>query len=141
MQGMPKNPWPNYCPKQAQVVLEGDLIEERPVAELKVGDIVRVQAGENVPADGVILRGDSRINESLLTGESKPVEKNEGDLVIGGSTNGSGVLFVKVSQTGDASFLSQVQNLVAEAQNQPSRGKTGPNALQAGYFILPSLLP
>ena len=123
-------------PKQAQVVLEGDLIEERPVAELKVGDIVRVQAGENVPADGVILRGDSRINESLLTGESKPVEKNEGDLVIGGSTNGSGVLFVKVSQTGDASFLSQVQNLVAEAQNQPSRGENRAKRVAGWLFYI-----
>ena len=123
-------------PKQAQVLLEGDLIEERPVAELKVGDIVRVQAGENVPADGVILRGDSRINESLLTGESKPVEKNEGDLVIGGSTNGSGVLFVKVSQTGDASFLSQVQNLVAEAQNQPSRGENRAKRVAGWLFYI-----
>ena len=123
-------------PKQAQVVLEGDLIEERPVAELKVGDIVRVQAGENVPADGVILRGDSRINESLLTGESKPVEKNEGDLVIGGSTNGSGILFVKVSQTGDASFLSQVQNLVAEAQNQPSRGENRAKRVAGWLFYI-----
>jgi Cu2+-exporting ATPase len=110
-------------PKDAHVVLEDDLIETRPVAELKVGDLVRVQAGENVPADGLIKRGASRINEALLTGESKPVEKGVGDQVIGGSTNGEGVLYLEVQETGDQSFLSQVQSLISQAQNQPSRAE------------------
>lgn len=110
-------------PKDAHVVLENDLIETRPVAELKVGDLVRVQAGENVPADGLIKRGDSRINEALLTGESKPVEKGIGDTVIGGSTNGEGVLYVEVRETGDQSFISQVQTLIGQAQDQPSRAE------------------
>src|SRR5690625_1702450 len=77
-------------PKDAHVVLEDDSIETRPVADLQVGDLIRVQAGENVPADGTIQRGESRVNEALLTGESKPIEKNPGDEVIGGSTNGDG---------------------------------------------------
>ncbi|MBD8015583.1 copper-translocating P-type ATPase [Planococcus wigleyi] len=110
-------------PKDAHVVLENDLIETRPVAELKVGDLVRVQAGENVPADGLIKRGDSRINEALLTGEFKPVEKGIGDTVIGGSTNGEGVLYVEVLETGDQSFISQVQTLIGQAQDQPSRAE------------------
>lgn len=110
-------------PKDAHVVLENDLIETRPVAELKVGDLVRVQAGENVPADGLIKRGDSRINEALLTGESKPVEKGIGDTVIGGSTNGEGVLYVELRETGDQSFISQVQTLIGQAQDQPSRAE------------------
>src|SRR5699024_8543916 len=79
-------------PKDAHVVLEDDSVDIRPVSDLKVGDIVRVQAGENIPADGVIKRGNSRVNEALLTGESKPIEKNVGDAVIGGSTNGEGIL-------------------------------------------------
>lgn len=110
-------------PKDAQVVLEDESIETRPVAELNIGDKIRVQAGENVPADGVITSGSSRVNEALLTGESKPIEKGEGDEVVGGSTNGDGVLYVEVQETGDKSFISQVQDLINEAQNQPSRAE------------------
>ena len=110
-------------PKDAHVVLEDDSIETRPVADLQVGDLIRVQAGENVPADGIIQRGESRVNEALLTGESKPIEKNPGDEVIGGSTNGDGVLYVEIQQTGDKSFISQVQTLISQAQSQPSRAE------------------
>ncbi|GEP74148.1 copper-translocating P-type ATPase TcrB [Weissella thailandensis] len=108
-------------PKDAHVVLEDDSIETRPVADLQVGDLIRVQAGENVPADGTIQRGESRVNEALVTGESKPIEKNPGDEVIGGSTNGGGFLYVEIKQTGDKSFISQVQTLISQAQSQPSR--------------------
>lgn len=110
-------------PKDAHVVLEDDSIETRPVTELEVGDLVRVQAGENVPADGMIKRGTSRINEALLTGESKPVEKGVGDKVIGGSTNGAGILYLEVQETGGRSFISQVQALISQAQDQPSRAE------------------
>lgn len=110
-------------PKDAHVVLEDDSIETRPVADLKVGDLIRVQAGENVPADGTIERGESRLNEALLTGESKAVKKGPGDEVIGGSTNGEGVLYIKVLETGDRSFISQVQDLISQAQSQPSRAE------------------
>ena len=110
-------------PKDAHVVLEDDSIETRPVADLQVGDLIRVQAGENVPADGIIERGESRVNEALLTGESKAVKKGPGDGVIGGSTNGEGVLYIKVLETGDQSFISQVQNLISQAQSQPSRAE------------------
>ena len=110
-------------PKDAHVVLEDDSIETRPVADLKIGDLIRVQAGENVPADGIIERGESRVNEALLTGESKAVKKGPGDEVIGGSTNGEGVLYIKVLETGDQSFISQVQNLISQAQSQPSRAE------------------
>ena len=110
-------------PKDAHVVLEDDSIEIRPVADLKVGDLIRVQAGENVPADGTIERGESRLNEALLTGESKSIKKGPGDEVIGGSTNGEGVLYIKVLETGDKSFISQVQNLISQAQSQPSRAE------------------
>lgn len=110
-------------PKDAYVVLDDDSIETRPVADLKVGDLIRVQAGENVPADGTIERGESRVNEALLTGESKAVKKGPGDEVIGGSTNGEGVLYIKVLETGDKSFISQVQDLISQAQSQPSRAE------------------
>lgn len=123
-------------PKDAYVVLEDDSIEIRSVTELKIGDIVRVQAGENVPADGIIVRGESGINESLLTGESKPVKKNVADTVIGGSTNGEGVLFIEVKETGDKSFISQVQTLIRQAQNQPSKAENLANKVAGWLFYI-----
>lgn len=123
-------------PKDAHIVLEDDSIEIRPVTELVVGDIVRVQAGENVPADGIIVRGESRVNEALLTGESKPTEKKVDDTVIGGSTNGEGILFIKVEETGDKSFISQVQTLISQAQNQPSRAEGLANKVAGWLFYI-----
>lgn len=110
-------------PKDAQLVSKDDTIETIAVSDLTIGDVVRVQAGENIPADGVIVRGESRVNEALLTGESKPVQKSKGDEVIGGSTNNDGALFIEIKETGDQSFISQVQTLIREAQNQPSRAE------------------
>lgn len=123
-------------PKDAHVVLEDDSIETRPVSELKVGDIVRVQAGENIPADGILKRGESRVNEALLTGESKPIKKNIGDEVIGGSTNGQGLLYLEVKETGDKSFISQVQTLIRDAQNQPSRAENMAQKVAGWLFYI-----
>ena len=123
-------------PKDAHVVLEDDLVETRPVADLKVGDLIRVQAGENVPADGIIERGESRLNEALLTGESKAVKKGPGDKVIGGSTNGKGVLYIKVNETGDQSFISQVQNLISQAESQPSRAENIAQKVSGWLFYI-----
>jgi len=123
-------------PKDAHVVLEDDSIETRPVSDLQVGDVIRVQAGENVPADGIIIRGESRVNEALLTGESKPIEKNVKDQVIGGSTNGSGVLYVEVTETGDKSFISQVQSLISQAQSQPSRAENMAHKVAGWLFYI-----
>ena len=123
-------------PKDAHVVLEDDSIETRPVSELQIGDVIRVQAGENIPADGIIIRGESRVNEALLTGESKPIEKNVKDQVIGGSTNGSGVLYVEVTETGDKSFISQVQSLISQAQSQPSRAENVAHKVAGWLFYI-----
>lgn len=123
-------------PKDAHVVLEDDSIETRPVSELQIGDVIRVQAGENVPADGIIIRGESRVNEALVTGESKPIEKKPGDEVIGGSTNGGGVLYVEIKQTGDKSFISQVQTLISQAQSQPSRAENVAQKVAGWLFYI-----
>ncbi|NCB80702.1 MAG: cadmium-translocating P-type ATPase, partial [Bacilli bacterium] len=123
-------------PKDAHVVLEDDSIETRPVSELQIGDVIRVQAGENVPADGIIIRGESRLNEALVTGESKPIEKKPGDEVIGGSTNGGGVLYVEIKQTGDKSFISQVQTLISQAQSQPSRAENVAHKVASWLFYI-----
>lgn len=123
-------------PKDAHVVLEDDSIETRPVSELQIGDVIRVQAGENVPADGIIIRGESRVNEALVTGESKPIEKKPGDEVIGGSTNGGGVLYVEIKQTGDKSFISQVQTLISQAQSQSSRAENVAHKVASWLFYI-----
>jgi len=123
-------------PKEAHVLTKEDKVEIRPVSDLKVGDRVRVQAGENVPADGVILQGTSRVNEALLTGESKPVKRTKGDEVIGGSTNGEGSLTVEIKKTGDTSFISQVESLIQQAQSNPSRAENMAQKIAGWLFYI-----
>ncbi len=123
-------------PKEADLVLEDESIKSVAVSELQVGDIIRVQAGENIPADGTIKQGESRVNESLLTGESKPVERGVGDQVIGGSTNNEGVLYIEVEEIGEKSFMSQVQTLIQEAQNQPSRAEDAASKVAKALFYV-----
>jgi len=96
--------------------------EERvPVGDLREGDTVLVRPGESVPADGVILRGESALNEAMITGESRPVKKTEGDEVIAATINGEGSLHIEVTGTGDKTKLSGIMRLVAEAQKSKSR--------------------
>ena len=123
-------------PKDAHLVLADETIEVRPITSLQVGDIVRVQAGESIPADGIIIQGESRVKEALLTGEAKPVEKTVGNQVIGGSTNGSGILFIKIQQTGDKSFISQVSTLISQAQNQPSKAENQAHKVAGWLFYI-----
>ncbi|XUX01466.1 MAG: copper-translocating P-type ATPase [Dehalogenimonas sp.] len=98
-------------------------IEDIPVDSLVKGDKVLVRPGEKVPADGDVISGESPVNESMLTGESVPVEKKIGDRVIGGGVNGDGSLTMMVTRTGEESYLSQVSRLVAEAQASKSRAQ------------------
>ncbi|CCH46291.1 Cu2+-exporting ATPase [Wickerhamomyces ciferrii] len=87
-----------------------------PINYLQVNDIVEVKAGEKIPADGFILSGESEVDESLLTGESLPIHKKESDRVIGGSINGVGTLFVKITTTSENSQFSKIIKLVKSAQ-------------------------
>jgi Cu2+-exporting ATPase len=86
------------------------------VDQLKIGDKVLVKPGEKVPVDGTVVEGTSSINESMLTGESKPVTKKPGNEVIGGSINGGAAFVVKVDKTGKDTYLNQVVELVRKAQ-------------------------
>jgi len=99
---------------------QGDM-RDVPVDQLENGDRVLVKPGEKIPVDGKITDGKSSIDESMLTGESIPVEKNIDDEVIGGSINSEGALTIQVEKTGDASYLSQVITLVKEAQESKSK--------------------
>ncbi len=95
--------------------------EEVPVNELHEGDIVLVRPGENIPADGILHKGKSDVNEAMITGESIPVKKEEGDEVIAGTSNGEGSLRIEVTGTGEKTRLSGIMRLVAEAQSSKSR--------------------
>lgn len=108
-------------PSDAHRINTDGSITEIPLNELKIADKVLIKPGEKIPADGVVIDGDSSINESMLTGESKPVSKSKGNNVIGGSINGEGSLTIEVKKTGSDSFLSQVIELVKAAQESKSR--------------------
>lgn len=107
-------------PSEAHLI-EGDTTKDVEVSKLKVGDLVLVKANEKIPVDGTIEEGESYLDESMLTGESKPVKKNKGDEVIGGSINGKNSIKVKVGKTGEDSYLNKVVNLVQEAQQAKSK--------------------
>lgn len=107
-------------PDTAERILENGSTEEVRVTELHTGDVILVRPGASVPADGEIVDGRSELNEAMITGESQPVEKVEGDSVIGGTINGDGSLRVRVSATGDDTALAGIMRLVNEAQSSKS---------------------
>jgi Cu+-exporting ATPase len=124
----------DLAPKTALRVLKDGKTETIPLAEVKVGDVLRVRPGDKVPIDGKIIEGRSAIDESMLTGESIPVEKTVGDRVTGGTLNGRGSFDLRVDRTGAETTLAQVVEMVASAQ----RSRAPIQALAdtvAGYFV------
>jgi Cu2+-exporting ATPase len=119
-------------PTTAHLVKDGK-IEDVPLSQLKPKNVVLVRPGEKIPSDGVVVEGESFVNEALLTGESKPVHKGTADKVIGGAINGEGVLKVKIEKTGEETYLSQVINMVRQAQK--SRSKTQDLANRAAALL------
>lgn len=107
-------------PDSAERVRADGTIEKISTAALRVNDLLLVRPGASVPADGEVSEGRSVVNEAMITGESKPVEKEEGDRVIAGTINGDGSLRVRVSATGNDTALAGIMRLVEEAQNSKS---------------------
>jgi Cu2+-exporting ATPase len=107
-------------PSEAHLIENGNEREVK-VSDLKGGDMIRIKPGEKIPADGIVVDGETNINESMLTGESKPVKKKKDDKVIGGSINGNGSITVTVEHTGEESYLSKVITLVQDAQKAKSK--------------------
>jgi len=107
-------------PDEAEVIRDGKT-QIIPLSKLKKGDLVLVRPGGRIPADGIVKEGLSDVNESIATGESKPVSKKTGDAVIAGTTNGDGSLKIDVAKIGDETFLAGVMRLVTEAQSSKSR--------------------
>jgi Cu+-exporting ATPase len=97
-------------------VLRGNQEVEISVSEIKVGDVMIVRPGEKIPTDGVVVRGESSVDESMVTGESLPVDKMKGSNVIGATINQDGILYVKATKVGKDTFLAHIINLVEEAQ-------------------------
>ena len=110
-------------PDTAQRIGENGTEEEVPVTELRRGDLVLVRPGESVPVDGLVRKGESALNEAMITGESRPVKKGEGDEVIAGTINGEGSLRVEATGTGDETTLSGIMRLVTDAQQSKSRAQ------------------
>lgn len=110
-------------PSDAHKIMPDGGTKDIPIAELKEGDKVLIKPGEKIPVDGEVVDGESSVNEAMLTGESKPVEKRVGARLIGGAINGEGSLTAEVQKTGKDSFLSQMLSLVEEAQKSKSRSQ------------------
>lgn len=123
-------------PSTAHKIEQDGNTKEVDVSELKQDDIILVRPGEKIAADGEIVEGKSSINESMLTGESKPVTKKEGDEVIAGSVNDNGSLKVKVKNIGEDSYLSKVIGMVKEAQQTKSKTQNLANKAAAWLFYL-----
>ncbi len=111
-------------PKRARIIIDGEE-REVPIELINVGDLMIVRPGERIPTDGIIIEGHSTVDESMVTGESMPVEKKVGDEVIGGTVNKEGVLKIKATKIGDETFLAQVTKLVEDAlSTKPAIQKT-----------------
>ncbi|WP_367122860.1 heavy metal translocating P-type ATPase [Staphylococcus capitis subsp. urealyticus] len=121
-------------PNSAIKVMDNGQREEVKISDIMTDDIVEVKAGESIPTDGIIVQGQTSIDESLVTGESKKVQKSQNDNVIGGSINGSGTIQVKVTAVGEDGYLSQVMGLVNQAQNDKSSAELLSDKV-AGYLF------
>jgi Cu2+-exporting ATPase len=117
-------------------LLKNNEIIDIPISNLKKGDIVLVRPGEKIPSDGIVIEGESFVNEALLTGESKPIHKKIGDNVIGGAINKEGMLKIKIEKIGDETYISQVIKLVKQAQESKSRTQDLANKAAALLFYI-----
>lgn len=120
-------------PAVAHQITSNEQIKDVPIHELKISDRVLVKPGEKIPVDGEVIKGETTVNEAMLTGESNPVIKTPGTTVVGGAINGEGSIVVKVMKTGKDTFLSQVIELVKKAQE--SKSKTQDLANRAAMWL------
>ncbi|GJM15995.1 MAG: heavy metal translocating P-type ATPase [Thermodesulfobacteriota bacterium] len=120
-------------PSDAHKIMPNGTVKDVPLSDLNSGDKVLIKPGEKIPADGEVIEGETSVNESMLTGESVPVSKKKGIKVIGGSVNGEGSITVEVQKTGKDSYLSQVIDLVRQAQE--SKSKTQDLANRAAVWL------
>jgi Cu+-exporting ATPase len=121
-------------PKSAHIVHDGGTEEDIPLEQVQPGDLLRIRPGEKVPVDGIVTDGNSAVDESMVTGESIPVEKVSGEKLIGATLNGTGSLLMRAEKVGADTLLSQIVRMVSEAQR--SRAPIQRLAdMVAGYFV------
>jgi Cu+-exporting ATPase len=122
------------APKTARIVHEGGLEEDIPLEHVKSGDILRIRPGEKVPVDGSVVKGQSNVDESMVTGEPIPVAKTAGERLIGATVNGTGSLLMKAEKVGADTLLSQIVHMVAEAQRSRAPIQKLVDTV-SGYFV------
>lgn len=122
------------APNTARIVRENGTEEDIMLEQVKVGDILRVRPGEKVPVDGVVTKGSSSLDESMISGESIPVEKGEGDKLIGATVNGSGSLLMRAEKVGSDTLLSRIVQMVGEAQRSRAPIQKLADRV-SGYFV------
>ncbi|CAI2618943.1 Copper-exporting P-type ATPase B [Apilactobacillus kunkeei] len=137
--GSALNKLAELLPDNAHLVQSEGQTKDVSVHELSEGQTILIKSGEKVPADGTIIDGSTALNESLITGESRDVQKGVDDSVIGGSINGSGTIKVKITGTGESGYLSKVMNMVSEAQSSKSEAEDLANKV-AGYLFYAALI-
>ncbi|BBL62799.1 copper-translocating P-type ATPase [Methanobrevibacter arboriphilus] len=137
--GSALNKLAKLLPKKAHKLENGKIIDVD-IDKLKENDIVEARAGEKIPADGIVIRGNTSINESMVTGESKQITKDINSKVIGGSVNGEGNIQIKITGTGETSYLAQVQKLVSEAQKEQSKRETMADIIARTLFYVAIIL-
>ncbi|CAI2619777.1 Copper-exporting P-type ATPase B [Apilactobacillus kunkeei] len=137
--GSALNKLAELLPDNAHLVQSDGQTKDVSVHELSEGQTILIKSGEKVPADGTIVDGSTALNESLITGESRDVQKGVNDSVIGGSINGSGTIKVKITGTGESGYLSKVMNMVSEAQSSKSEAEDLANKV-AGYLFYAALI-
>ncbi|WKN29509.1 copper-translocating P-type ATPase [Apilactobacillus kunkeei] len=137
--GSALNKLAELLPDNAHLVQSDGQTKDVSVHELSEGQTILIKSGEKVPADGTIIDGSTTLNESLITGESRDVQKGVDDSVIGGSINGSGTIKVKITGTGESGYLSKVMNMVSKAQSSKSEAEDLANKV-AGYLFYAALI-
>ena len=126
------------APKTARLVHEDGREEDVPLENIQKGNILRVRPGEKIPVDGILMEGQSFVGESMVTGESMPVEKKEGDSVIGSTVNGTGSFLMKAERVGKETLLSQIVRMVNEAQR--SRAPIQNLADKVASYFVPAVV-
>ncbi len=128
----------NLAPKTARLVESSGAERDIPLDQIQLEDRVRVRPGEKVPVDGIVLAGNSSVDESMISGESLPVEKSVGERVTGGTVNGTGSLLVRADRVGSQTLLSQIVRLVSEAQR--TRAPIQRLADRVASYFVPAVL-
>ena len=124
----------DLAPKMARIIHPDGTEVDIPVSEVKIGDLFRVRPGEKIPVDGVVTEGNSAVDQSMLTGESMPVEKNVGDKVTGATLNGTGGLIIRAERIGLDTMLAQIVAMVAKAQRSRAPIQRMADVV-SGYFV------